>query len=104
MAKGTSRSQRDDGTLQSSDVPDQVVAQVGRAAMELMRLRQSLDENMATAQTEEERETLTQEVELAVLRAIGDQGLTVDEYNKVIAAAQSDRDLEERVLVACRSA
>jgi hypothetical protein len=103
MANGTSKSQRGDGTLQSSDVPDQVVSQVGRAAVELMKLRQSLEESMATAQTEEERETLTNQVEMAVLRAIGEQGLTVDQYNQVIAGAQSDPDLEQRVLVACKS-
>jgi Domain of unknown function (DUF4168) len=104
MAKGTSKSQHGDGALQSSDVPDQVVLQVGKAAMEIVRLRQALEEDMATAQTEEERETLTSQVEIAAARAVGEQGLTVEEYNQVIAAAQSDPDLEERVLVACKAA
>jgi Domain of unknown function (DUF4168) len=104
MAKGNSNSQRGDGTLQSSDVPDQVVSQVGKAAMEIVKLRQSLEENMATAQTEEERETLASQVETAAVQAIGEQGLTIDEYNEVIAAAQSDPDLEQRVLIACKAA
>jgi conjugal transfer/entry exclusion protein len=104
MAKGTSNSQRGDGTLQSSDVSDQVVSQVGKAAVQILKLRQSLEENMATARTEEERETLTSQVETAAVRAIDEQGLTIDEYNEVIAAARSDPELEERVLVACKTA
>jgi hypothetical protein len=104
MAKGTSKSQRVDGTLQSSDVSDQVVSQVGKAAVRILQLRQSLEENMATARTEEERETLTSQVETAAVRAIDEQGLTIDEYNEVITAARSDPELEERVLVACKTA
>jgi hypothetical protein len=104
MAKGTSNSEPGDGILHSSDVPDQMVTQVGKAAMEIVKLRQSLEENMATAQSEEERETMTAQVEIAAVRAIGEQGLTVDEYNEVIAAAQSDPDLEQRVVIACKAA
>ena len=103
MAKSMSSTPRDDGNLQSVDVSDQTISQVGKAVVEIVKLRQSLEENIATAQTEEERQTLTSQVETAAVRAIGEQGLTVAEYNEVISAAQADPDLEERVLVACRS-
>jgi hypothetical protein len=102
MAKGTSR--HDDAALQSSDVSDQMVSQVGKAAVQILKLRQSLEDSMATAQTEEERETLTSQVEMAAVRAIDEQGLSVEEYNEVLAAARSDQELEERVLLACRAA
>jgi hypothetical protein len=104
MAKRASNTPRDDGTLQNSDVSDQVISQVGKAVAQIVKLRQSLEEDMATAQTEEEKQTLTSQVETEAVRAIGEQGLTVAEYNEVIAAAQADPDLEERVLVACRAA
>ncbi len=104
MAKGTSKSQHGDGTLQSSDVSDQMVSQVGKAAVQILKLRQSLEEGMATAQTEEERQTLTTQVETAAVRAIDEQGLTVEEYNEVLTAARSDQELEERVLLACKAA
>jgi hypothetical protein len=103
MAKSMSSTPRDDGNLHSGDVSDQTISQVGKAVVEIVKLRQSLEENIATAQTEEERQTLTSQVETAAVQAIGEQGLTVAEYNEVIAAAQADPDLEERVLVACRS-
>jgi Domain of unknown function (DUF4168) len=104
MAKNKSESQRGEAALQSSDVSDQVVSQVGKAAVEILKLRQSLEGNMATAQSDEERESLTSRVEMAAVRAIDEQGLTVEEYNEVLAAARSDQELEERVLLACRAA
>lgn len=91
-------------TLQSNDVPDEVVSQVGKAVSEILKLRQSLEENMATARTDQERESLAGQVESAAVQAIGDQGLTVQQYNQVIASAQADEDLEQRVLLACRAA
>ena len=89
--------------MQSGDVSDQTISQVGKAVVEILKLRQSLEENIATAHTDEERQSLTNEVETAAVLAIGDQGLTVAQYNQVIAAAQTDSELEERVLVACRA-
>ena len=59
---------------------------------------------MATAGSEEERQTLAGEIEDAAVHAIGDEGLSVDQYNQVIAATQADPDLEERVMVAYRMA
>lgn len=103
MAKTDSKSQRADAALHSSDVSDQVVSQVGKAAVELLKLRQSFEENMATAETEDERESLTARVEMDAVRAIDEQGLTVEEYNEVLTAARSDQELEERVLLACKT-
>jgi hypothetical protein len=104
MAKNNSATRRDDETVRSGDVPDQMVAQVGKAVAQILKLRQSLEEHMATAQTEEERQSLAEEVESAAVEAIGDNGLTVTQYNQVIAAAQGDSELEQRVLTACRAA
>jgi hypothetical protein len=103
MAK-TSRTPRDDGTVRSADVADSTVAQIGKAVSEILRLREPLEERMATARTEQERQNIADQIEDAAVRAISDQGLTVAECNEVIAAAESDPDLEERVLIACRSA
>ena len=63
MAKTNSATRRDDETLRSGDVPDQTVAQVGKAVAQILKLRQTLEEHLATAQTEEERQSLAEEVE-----------------------------------------
>ena len=103
MAKSP-KTPRNDGTMRSTDVADATVAQVGKAVSAILQLREPLEESMATARTEQERQNIAGQIEDAAVRAISDQGLTVAEYNEVIAAAESDPDLEERVLIACRSA
>lgn len=90
MAKTSSNPRPADQALQDGDVPDQVVSQVGKAVAEILKLRQSLEENMAVAQSDEEKQSLADQVEGAAVRAISDQGLTVDQYNQVITAAQAE--------------
>ncbi|HTI82744.1 MAG TPA: DUF4168 domain-containing protein [Acetobacteraceae bacterium] len=104
MAKSNSSAQHSDGLLQSSDVSDETVSHVGKAVAHILKLRQTLEENMAAARTEEERQSIAEQVETAAVTAIGDQGLSIDEYNQVIASARDDAELEERVLMACRAA
>jgi uncharacterized protein DUF4168 len=104
MPKTSSNIQRKVRTLHDEHVPDQVVSQVGKAVAEIMKLRQSFVEDMTAADTEEERRELAGRIDSAAARAISDQGLTVDEYNQVISATQADAALEERVMVAYRSA
>jgi Domain of unknown function (DUF4168) len=103
MAK-TNFATQDNDALQSADVSDQTVSQVGKAVVQILKLRQTMESSMATAHTEEERQSIADEVETAAVVAIGDQGLTVEQYNQVIGSAQTDSELEERVLVACRAA
>jgi hypothetical protein len=104
MPRNGSNAQRRDSALQRDDVPDQVVSQVGKAVAEIMKVRQHFVEDMTTADTEEERQNLAGQIESAAVRAISDQGLTVDQYNQIIEATQADADLEERVMVAYRMA
>ena len=104
MARTNSNAPRSGGTLRSADVPDQTVSQVGKAVSEVMRLRQSLEENMTTARTDEERQNLTEHAENAVVRAISAQGICIAEYHDIITAAESDPELEERVVTAYRLA
>lgn len=104
MAKTNSSGQQSDGLLQSSDVSDETVCHVGKAVAHILKLRQTLEENMATARTDEERQSIAEQVETAAVTAISDQGLSIDKYNQVIASARDDAELEERVLIACRAA
>jgi hypothetical protein len=103
MAK-TNFATQDDGALQSADISDETISQVGKAVVQIMKLRQTMEASIATAHTDEERQSIADEVETAAVVAIGNQGLTVEQYNQVIGSAQTDSELEERVLVACRAA
>src|SRR6516162_1584821 len=81
MAKSP-KTPRNDGTMRSTDVADATVAQVGKAVSAILQLREPLEESMATARTEQERQNIAGQIEDAAVRAISDQGLTVAEYNE----------------------
>ena len=59
MARTSSNPRPADQALQDGDVPDQVVSQVGKAVAEILTLRQSLEENMAVADSDLEERVLT---------------------------------------------
>ena len=61
----------------NGDVSDENVSHVGKAVVDILKLRHTLEENMAAASTEEERQNIADQVETAAVTAIGDQGLTV---------------------------
>ncbi len=76
MAK--TNAQRRDSASQPEAIPDQMVSQVGKAVAQIMKLRQSLEKKMATADSEEARQNIAGQIEVAAVRAINDQGLSVD--------------------------
>ena len=90
--------------LHNADVSEQTVSQVGKAVAQIVKLRKSMEDQLATARTDEDRETIADELQTAAVLAINDQGLSVNEYNQVISAAEDDAELEERVLLACQAA
>jgi hypothetical protein len=92
------------GVLHNADVSEETVSQVGKAVVQIVKLRKSMEEQLATARTDEDRETIADELQTAAVLAINDQGLSVNEYNQVISAAEDDTELEERVLLACQAA
>jgi hypothetical protein len=104
VAKANFSALHSDGLLRNADVSDEKVSHVGKAVADILKLRHTLEENMAAASTEEERQNIADRVETAAVTAISNQGLSIDEYNQVIASARDDAELEERVLIACRAA
>lgn len=93
-----------DGRPSSADISDDTVTKVGSAAVRVVEIRQTYTPRIVAAQSQAEREDLEQEATEALVEAISDQGLSVDEYNEVVAAAQADPDLEQRLLTAASAA
>jgi hypothetical protein len=93
-----------DGRPSSADISDDLVSKVGTAAVRVVEIRQSFTPRLVAAQSQAERDSVEQEATSALVEAISDQGLSVDEYNEVVAAAQADPELEERLLTAASAA
>jgi hypothetical protein len=89
-----------DGQGPSEDMISKVGAAVGHVAA----IQESYTPRIAAAASDSEKHDLQKEATKAALHAISDEGLTVEEYNQVITAAQADPDLEERLLEAANAA
>jgi hypothetical protein len=92
------------GRPSSADISDDIVSKVGTAAVRVVEIRQAFTPRLVAARSQAERDGLEEEATAALVEAISDQGLSVDEYNEVVAAAQADPDLEQRLLSAASDA
>jgi uncharacterized protein DUF4168 len=94
----------DGGRPSSADVSDDMVTKVGTAAVRVVEIRQSYTPRIVAARSQAERDGLEEQATAALVEAISEQGLSVDEYNEVVAAAQADPELERRLLTAASEA
>jgi hypothetical protein len=92
-----------DGNEPSIEVSEETISQVGKAVAHVAKVQQAYSARLGTAQTDDEKESLAQQAETAAIRAIREQGLSVDQYNQVVNAAEEDLDLQERVLAVARA-
>ncbi|HET6521925.1 MAG TPA: DUF4168 domain-containing protein [Geminicoccaceae bacterium] len=78
-----------DVTPQTSFSEEQIDA-FAAAAQDVTRLQQEYDTKLQTAGNEQEVETLRGEAADAMMNVLEDQGLTPEEYNSILQAAQAD--------------
>jgi hypothetical protein len=83
-------------------VPQDVVTKVGVAAGHVARIQQDYLMQAESKTSVEARKALADRARTAAERAIDEQGLSVQEYNAVMTAAEGDEDLERRLLDAVR--
>jgi hypothetical protein len=82
----------------SPTVSDELISKVGTAVGHIAAIQQSFGPRVAAATSDDEKLGLQKEATVAAAQAINDQGLTVEEYNAVVVAAQDDTELEQRLL------
>jgi hypothetical protein len=89
---------------QGAMVPDEMVAKVGAAAGKVAMIQQEFTARAEAGSDGEDRQGLAAEAQRAAIDAINDEGITVEEYNNVLRAAEGDSDLEQRLVAAARLA
>jgi len=85
-----------------ADVSDATVGKVGAALREVVEIKQSYAQRLQSAKTPTEQQDLSKQASGEATASIAHHGLTVDQYNQVIHAAQTDPQLKERVLAAAK--
>jgi len=88
---------------QSNQLSDAMVQKVGKALRHAATIRQQYAERAQTTKSPQQQQTLTDQAQTDMMKAIGDEGLSVQQYNQVIQMAQADPTLKERLLSAAQS-
>lgn len=82
---------------QASQIPDRKITQTATAMQKVMTLRETYEQRLASA-TPSQRGAIAQQGEVAIQKAVTDQGLTLAEYNSIIQLAQNNPDLRQKLL------
>ncbi len=86
------------------ELPDDLVAKVGAAAGKVALIQDSYTAQAQAAPRPEARNALAMQARMEAEQAIDDAGLSIDDYNAVLSAAENDPDLESRLVDAARKA
>lgn len=83
---------------QPADTSDDKLKSFAVAFLEVSRIHQSYQPQLEAAQTSEDQERLRVEAGEEMISAVNDtDGISVDEYNNILQAAQVDPDLARRI-------
>jgi Domain of unknown function (DUF4168) len=94
---------RNSGTYGSAAVVSgEVIAKAGRAVGKICQIRDLFQERVEAARTEEERRQFTERADRAAAAVVREQGLSIEQYNQVLAVAEADTDVGERLLAAAQ--
>jgi 3-hydroxyacyl-CoA dehydrogenase len=102
-AAAQSRSDAPSGAISGANIPDATVGRVGAALRQVAQIEQTYSQRAQNANTQAEKQDISQQARGAAITAITQQGLTIDQYDQVITAAQSDPALKQRLLAAART-
>jgi hypothetical protein len=90
-------------TTQQGQPSDATVQKVGKALRSMATIRQEYTEKAQSANSPDQQKELTDQAQSSMVKAIGDQGLSVQQYNQVVQMAQADPGLKERLLSVAQS-
>jgi Domain of unknown function (DUF4168) len=83
-------------------VSQDMVTRVGSAAGLVARIQQDYAMQAESEVGDDTREVLADKARAAAERVIDEQGISIQDYNAVLQAAESDEDLERRLVDAAR--
>jgi len=90
-------------STQAGEMSDAMVQKVGTALKHVMAIRQQYAQQAQSVDTPK-RQDLRTKAERDMVKAIDDQGLSLDQYDQAIQMAQSDQRLRDRLVKAAQSA
>src|ERR1700692_1986016 len=86
------------------EISDTLVQKVGAALGQITQIKETYGERFAPVDSDDEKQAVETEAQTVMAKAVSQQGLSVEQFNRVVTAAKADPDLERRVLAAARAA
>ena len=83
-------------TDQPSNIPDQKLDAAAAAVQRVTTLKQDYQQRI-TAAAPADKERILNEANSAMVKAVTDQGLSVEEYNSILEVAQNDPGIRAKI-------
>jgi hypothetical protein len=90
------------GTQPGRSLPDELVNKVAAAAGRVAQIQHDYTVQAEATSAPEARNVLANQARMEAEQAIDDQGISVEEYDAVLSAAETDQELEDRLVDAVR--
>jgi len=86
-----------------SDITDQKLDAMAAALEQVITVKESYQQQIAAAPAAD-KERIAAEAKNALVKAVTDQGLTVEEYSSILVVAQNDPQVREKIVQRLRPA
>jgi hypothetical protein len=67
------------------------------AVVQIERINASVQQELQTIETPEEQQQMQQQAQAQMIQVIESEGMTVDDYNQIATAVQTDPNLAQRI-------
>lgn len=84
-------------TQQNVDVSEEKLESFVEAREEVVKISRQWEDRLNNADSQEKLNSLQQQAQEEMVAAVRDNGLSVNEYNMIVDASQTDPELRERV-------
>ncbi|MGM0595177.1 MAG: DUF4168 domain-containing protein [Pseudomonadota bacterium] len=81
-----------------ADIGDEKLGQFVDAFVEVRELEQGFTSKLENIEDQEEAQALQQQTQQEMIGAVEDAGLSVEEYNNIVAAMRQDPELRDEIL------
>ena len=83
---------------QKGQLSDAMVTKVGTALRHVAMIRQQYSQRAQATSSPQQQQVLSDQAKNEMVKAIGDEGLSVQQYQQAIQMAQNDETLKRRLL------
>jgi hypothetical protein len=82
---------------QAPNIPDQKLDAIAAALEQVVSVRESYEQRLQKAPASD-ADKIADEAKNALVKAVTDQGLSVEEYNSILVVAQNDPEVRKKII------